>query len=574
MKRALLSLWVILCGSACSHKREARPPGCAECHAKIAATYAQTGMARSFGVYKGQLEAEFDHSLSSQRFTFFRRGDKPFLRRQALGDGEFREAEIHYFIGSGNRGRGFVTRSESGRLHLLPVTQYPGRRLGMNPGYDRADHAGFERVVDHRCLSCHTSYPNLPGTRPTDWQTPAALPEGIGCDRCHGPGEAHAEAARQGRPGPILNPAKLPQIRQLELCMQCHLETTSQNLPAEIVRFDRGVFSYRPGEPLGDYLTAFDFGTPGHEDRFEFVNSAYRMRQSKCVQPTCTTCHNPHESPAATSYKKACLTCHTASDHTNQHRECTSCHMPKRTPSDAIQIRLTDHKIQRTPAPDRTFASEPAPAPYNGPVRPYYPAEPGELYLAIANRDAARLEAAIRKRQPVQGEFYLQLGNLYLNRNQLAKACYWLEEAERRMPASWRPPALRAGCLPKELARASLRRAAELAPEESAPWLLLGDLDGGQEAYAKAVAIQPDNAEAHMKLGLAYVNRGDGPNAEKHLREALRLRPENGKIRSNLASLLVMKEDFQEARRHFQRVVRDDPANRDARTVLNRIAGK
>src|SRR5438445_10806436 len=36
----------------------------------------------------------------------------------------------------------------------------------------------------------------------------------------------------------------------LELCMQCHLETTSTRLPHSILRFDGGAFSYRPGQPL------------------------------------------------------------------------------------------------------------------------------------------------------------------------------------------------------------------------------------------------------------------------------------------------------------------------------------
>ncbi len=59
--------------------------------------------------------------------------------------------------------------------------------------------------------------------------------------------------------------------------MQCHLETTSLKLPANLLRFGRGVFSFRPGEPLEDYLLHFDRAPgSGFEPRFEF-GAAYRF---------------------------------------------------------------------------------------------------------------------------------------------------------------------------------------------------------------------------------------------------------------------------------------------------------
>ena len=84
--------------------------------------------------------------------------------------------------------------------------------------------------------------------------------------------------------------------------MQCHLETTSAELPGSITKFNRGVFSYRPGEPLGDYTQYFDHApNTGHDDKLEIVSEAYRFRQSACFlksqgRLTCTTCHNPHRS--------------------------------------------------------------------------------------------------------------------------------------------------------------------------------------------------------------------------------------------------------------------------------------
>src|SRR5262249_41410785 len=157
--------------------------------------------------------------------------------------------------------------------------------------------------------------------------------------------------ARQGAPpermrDAIINSARLPFDRKMEVCMQCHLETTSLKLPASLLRYGRGVFSYRPGEPLGDYILHFD-RAPGWvqqnsrqqavdpvgnrlltraeldqsegEDRFEFTSAAYRLRKSACYMKsdgslTCVSCHNPHEPsntpPALRRYAEACQSCH------------------------------------------------------------------------------------------------------------------------------------------------------------------------------------------------------------------------------------------------------------------------
>ena len=57
-----------------------------------------------------------------------------------------------------------------------------------------------------------------------------------------------------GRRSSILR--RLGRERQLEVCMQCHLETTSHE-PNEQRAFDRPIFSYRPGQPMADYKLYF-----------------------------------------------------------------------------------------------------------------------------------------------------------------------------------------------------------------------------------------------------------------------------------------------------------------------------
>jgi hypothetical protein len=90
----------------------------------------------------------------------------------------------------------------------------------------------------------------------------------------------------------------------MDLCLQCHLETTSTAFPAIVKRYDRTPFSFAPGEPLSAFLLSFDHAPgAGHDDKFEIVgSSAYRLRKSRCFreskeQLTCETCHDPHRVP-------------------------------------------------------------------------------------------------------------------------------------------------------------------------------------------------------------------------------------------------------------------------------------
>ncbi|RSL18520.1 hypothetical protein EDE15_4106 [Edaphobacter aggregans] len=107
-------------------------------------------------------------------------------------------------------------------------------------------------------MFCHNAYPEIPATAHRDLSANPAyndpLPEGIDCQRCHGPGAAHVKAAQSGTPGPrirmlILNPARLTNERKMEVCEQCHLETTSRSLPDRIRHYDQASFGYMANQP-------------------------------------------------------------------------------------------------------------------------------------------------------------------------------------------------------------------------------------------------------------------------------------------------------------------------------------
>jgi predicted CXXCH cytochrome family protein len=606
---------------------------CSGCHAAHAKTFHETGMGKSFyRAIPANMVEDFDsrgryrHDASGRDYQVLRRGDRYFMRRWQTGyDGKeanVLEKEIHYVMGSGHHARSYIHRTEANRLVQLPVSWYPdkGGYLAMSPGYDRSDHLDFRRKITYDCFFCHNAYPDLPAgidLAGADPVYPEKLPEGIDCQRCHGPGRAHVFAAQQPKPAAeeirraIVNPAKLSADRQMEICMQCHLETTSFPLPGSLQRYERGAFSYRPGEPLADYMLHFDHAAgSGREDKFEIVSAAYRLRQSACFQKSasalrCTTCHNPHQIPrgeaAREYYAAVCRKCHgealQAKISTGRHpaqADCTGCHMPARRTEDVVHAAMTDHRIVRRKPPRDLLAPlaerhETEGKSYQGEVALYYPpslpdSPERDLYLAAAQvgqksnlkSGIAQLDAALRLRQPKRPEFYFDLAVAYVAAGRRADAIPMFEAALARDPnfapamqglgQAW----LEAGDAPRALAMLGKARAA--APRDAGTLHEMGRAYHRLGRYPEAVAvleesirIDPDVPEVHDSLGNLRFEMGDRARAEAAHREAIRLQPDFAKAHLNLGNVLASGGATAEAQRHFRTAVQLLPGDALAR---------
>lgn len=567
---------------------------CRTCHAAIHATYQKVGMARSFYVpTPGTVGADlsgsrFYHEPSSRYYEMLWRDGKLYQRRfqidrQGRRINEF-EQQAHFVVGSGNHARTFLHQSAHGEITELPLSWYAKEsKWGMSPGYDKPKHFDFTRRIDHGCMFCHNAYP--PNIEPgadrfgTVASFPADLPRGIDCQRCHGPGARHVTLAASGKAASaavraaIVNPARLTPDLQMDLCMQCHLETTSAPLPQGTRRFGRGVYSYRPGQPLGDYMIYFDHAPgAGYDDKFEIVSAAYRLRKSECFlesegRLTCITCHNPHDVPrgeeAVAHYRQRCVGCHAQLPGATHPKpgasDCAACHMPKRRTEDAVQVVMTDHFIQRKPATRNLLAPlKEKEVAYRGDLAIYYPdrlsAADREAYLGIAlvahgadrARGIAMLERVTREGAMRSAKLKVELADAYMAEGRTNDAIVAYRAALEADPG-----------LAK--ARYNLAQALERS----------GDLNEAERQYEQLTGARAGFAEAHFSLANLLARTGRADRARAAFETSLRIRPIYVEPRNNLATLYMAQGNAAQARLELQEALKIDP---DSAEALNNLA--
>lgn len=605
---------------------------CGTCHRPIYDSYQEVGMARSFFAPRPESRIEdfatgFFHESSDRHYQVEVDGDGLLFRRFQLdGDGtriNVFEQSIDWILGSGNHARTYVYQNELGELYQLPIAWYSQTaNWGMAPGYDRADHSGVTRAIKRECMFCHNAYPETAEGADDRWQPqrfPKSLPQGTGCQRCHGPGAAHMDFAITGLPdeqvrAAIVNPGKLPADRRDDICFSCHLQPSAA-LPG-IRRFGVGDHSFRPGQALDSYQVQFDIREADQlpSERFEINHHPYRLRQSKCFQTSegklgCLNCHDPHRrvppEERAAHYRAACLECHQpeacrldemeAGSHLGVAKsDCVSCHMPKRRTQDVVQVVMTDHAIGTYPESSELLAPRQEREPElvgidflhqeNAPRGVL-----GEIYRAAAvlrvgkTRAAEKhLAQAIKTEPPSELTPYLDLASAQLHLQLFDKASETLEEVLRRQPGhslAWAWLALsKSNSAPPEEVLSIAKHAVELLPTRPesqfnlAHQLLRADRNGEAAKHLElATTLRPNMAVAWLYLGEAYNRLGRFEQATSAFQSALAVDPTLDRAYLALGEVLVEQKDRAGALRVWRHGVRAAKRPEELRAAIREL---
>ena len=363
---------------------------CRACHASIYNTFIETGMGKSFNVAS---RAKSAADFSKKHVVYDRFKDfyyMPYWKQDSFYIMEFRlqgKDTIHkriervdYIIGSGQHTNSHFTNI-NGYVYQLPLTWYAQKgKWDLPPGFENGRNVRFTRAIEFECMSCHNAMPTVADNSINKFTN---IPDGIDCERCHGPGELHMKEKLAGHlvdtaheiDYTIVNPKKLPWERQIDLCQRCHLQGNA------ILKKGKSFKDFRPGMVLNDFYDVYMPRYKGNDEAFIMASHAQRLQLSKCfiassksnsagekaVVLTCINCHNPHVSVKVTgkeTFNNACLKCHQSADACKEmasvkranNNNCVACHMPKSGTIDIPHVTVHDHWI-RKPAKQKDIES-------------------------------------------------------------------------------------------------------------------------------------------------------------------------------------------------------------------------
>lgn len=357
---------------------------CKNCHTSHYESFVQTGMGRSFGLAtKRRSQAQFNgkavyDAKVDMYYVAHWKGDSMFITEYRLRGTDTihkRSVPISHIIGSGHHTNSHFWM-DNGYVFQAPLTYYTQKgQWDLPPGYEETN-TRFGRKIDMECMSCHNAMPAVAEGSVNKF---TKIPDGIDCERCHGPGEVHVQLKMQGvivdtskeADRSIVNPARLPWKLQVDVCQRCHLQGNNVLKPGKTFE------DFRPGKKLSDVFQVWmpkaqkgSFFMAGHAERLQ-MSACFKGSNKGDVEAynpdmnfTCISCHDPHVSVRKTNTEKfnnMCKNCHnqnstkstlhTCSENAQRRsalsNNCVSCHMPSNNTGDIPHVTVHDHYIRK-----------------------------------------------------------------------------------------------------------------------------------------------------------------------------------------------------------------------------------
>lgn len=598
---------------------------CKQCHYDKYETFLRTGMGSSFGdadTNKSIAELDPHSSIYDEYLNYHYH---PHWHENELHLEEYRlngndtihslKRKVDYVVGSGQHTNSHIY-NENGYLYQLPFTWYAQKgKLDLPPGYENGANTRFNRIIGLECMSCHNAMPTtfVKGSSNKFKQ----IPQGIDCERCHGPGGAHVQKVQSGDltdtskyiDYSIVNPKKLDVQLQFELCQRCHLQGNM------VLAEGKSFFDFKPGMNLNEvmdvYLPKFD----GAEDQFIMASHVDRFKESKCFKQsedyTCTSCHNPHVSVKETKVEKfnqQCQNCHKSPEALIcsakkeeldlAQNNCVSCHMPSSGSIDIPHVTVHDHYVRKPSIKVDTSGI----GRFIGLVAINNP-KPDNRSKALAymqqferfNEQTFLLDSALRflfRHDPLKVDddlwvhyHYLREGfeNIteHLDRRGDSVVLDHLKDQTFDNRDAW--TAYRIGeALMKRFrtdeAAVFYERAVFLAPfvpnfknKYGVALLKLRDYSKAQIQFEGLLKESPSHREGLNNLGYCYLTAGDLIAAEKYFKKAIEQDPDYLLAWLNLSNVYLQSAREKELRETLQEVLRIDPQHETANQLIKRL---
>ena len=430
-------------------------------------------------------------------------------------------------------------------LFELPVAfVHPLDAWTNAPGFLDGD-LRLDRPVVPRCLECHTtSAAYRPGS--TNSYDRSSVILGVSCERCHGPArdhvEFHAENPDAIESHGLVNPSDLSRALQMDVCGQCHSNTTKRRTAP---------FSFRPGDKLATHFRT------DLNDRPEYDHTANHVRyltESRCYNEsktmTCTTCHDPHskeDKSTVAANVRSCLQCHESENCGERESldagvrdRCIDCHMPARlsmsvtfdtaTEDAKPVLRRHSHRIGiDREARDRTVLNW---------LREHPESDTGDQTAKLAeslvesHRTRAKAFEEEHRLLAAMGE-YRELLEIQPGKRDESR----LKDLGRRYREQ----------------RLILREAMTLSDQQAFP--------DARRLLIRLLSLNPQNAIARGKLGAIEAASGDMESAVKELELAASQDPDDPYAASMLGWLHYLQKDFDSAEKFYQQALEIDPWN-------------
>ncbi len=624
-----------------NHNDSARYVGmatCRQCHADIYESFIKTGMGRSFDqATRKKSAADFSSAPLYDAFSDFYY--RAFWQQDSMTMMEYRRIKndtvhkrlekVNYIIGSGQHTNSHL-QVVNGYVNQMPMTFYTQRRKwDLPPGFENGINTRFTRKIGLECMTCHNAYPTFVEGSENKY---TAIPNGIDCERCHGPGSIHVTTRKTQAAidtskyvdYSIVNPAKLPLERQFDICQRCHLQGNA------VLKRGHSFFDFKPGQVLSDYISVFLPRYKNADDEFIMASHADRLQQSACfikslkkaagdqsLKPykgalTCITCHNPHLSVKETNpdvFNQACLSCHAAANTTRQHasvksnklNDCVSCHMPLSGSTDIPHVTVHDHYIRRPVSKGeitkmRQFIGLQSVNEKNPDVLTR-----AQAYLAQYEKftqepmylDSARLLLAKLSPGPEKNETTIHLLYAAHDFGGLIAFLKTINDQEVKQLADKKSLDNRGAWTAYRIAEAYtstqelnsaekwMATACELAPwqmdfrnKKAAILAMQNKLESAAKDYQFILSEQPRHVQALVSLGYLCMLQSQFSEALRLYNQAYQLEPDNETLLLNLAAYYLYQKNTLKAKDYLKQLLKRNPAHRQANMILKQLADR